>query len=65
MKKILLMMMMGLMAMSSYGQQALGQRPRVKSPVINADGTVTFTTHRPRGSVLMAILRRFATNVST
>ena len=47
MKKILLMMMMGLMAMSSYGQQALGQRPRVKSPVINADGTVTFNFYDP------------------
>ena len=32
----------GLIAVSSMGQQALGMRPRVKSPVLNADGTVTF-----------------------
>ena len=36
-----------LFAMSSYGQQQLGQRPRVKSPVINADGTVTFNFFSP------------------
>ena len=32
---------------SSFGQQALGQRPRVKSPVVNADGTVTFNFYDP------------------
>ncbi|MBQ8097183.1 MAG: esterase [Prevotella sp.] len=35
------------MAVSSFGQQALGQRPRVKSPVVNADGTVTFNFFDP------------------
>ena len=29
-------------ALSSFGQQALGQRPRVSSPIVNQDGTVTF-----------------------
>ena len=36
-----------LVAVSSFGQQALGQRPRVKSPVINPDGTVTFNFYDP------------------
>ena len=36
-----------LVAVSSFGQQALGQRPRVKSPVINQDGTVTFNFYAP------------------
>ena len=34
-------------ALSSLGQQQLGQRPRVKSPVVNADGTVTFNFYDP------------------
>ena len=37
----------GLIAVSSMGQQALGMRPRVKSPVLNADGTVTFNFFDP------------------
>ncbi|MBP3373243.1 MAG: esterase [Bacteroidaceae bacterium] len=36
-----------MMAASGFGQQALGQRPRVKSPVANADGTVTFNFFDP------------------
>lgn len=36
-----------LFTISSYGQQQLGQRTRVKSPVINADGTVTFNFFAP------------------
>ena len=36
-----------LMAAASFGQQALGQRPRVQSPVINADGSVTFNLFAP------------------
>ena len=32
---------------SSFGQQALGQRPKVNSPVINEDGTVTFNFYDP------------------
>ena len=32
---------------SSFGQQALGQRPRVQSPVINTDGSVTFNFYDP------------------
>ena len=37
----------GLMAMGSMAQQQLGQRPRVQSPVVNADGTVTFNFYDP------------------
>ena len=32
---------------SSFGQQALGQRPNVTSPVVNNDGTVTFNFFDP------------------
>ena len=32
---------------SSFGQQALGQRPKVKSPVVNDDCTVTFNFFDP------------------
>lgn len=46
-KRILLFVCCGLMTMNSFGQQALGQRPRVKSPVLNADGTVTFNFFDP------------------
>jgi enterochelin esterase family protein len=35
------------MALGSMAQQQLGQRPRVKSPVVNADGTVTFNFYDP------------------
>ena len=38
---------LGLMAMGSMAQQQLGQRPRVQSPVVNADGTVTFNFYDP------------------
>ena len=36
-----------MVAVSSYGQQALEQRPRVTSPVVNKDGTVTFNFYDP------------------
>ena len=35
------------MAQTGLGQQALGQRPRVQSPVVNADGSVTFNFYDP------------------
>ena len=35
------------MALGSMAQQQLGQRPRVKSPVVNADGTVKFNFYDP------------------
>ena len=35
------------MTLSSMAQQQLGQRPRVKSPIVNADGTVTFNFYDP------------------
>ena len=43
------MMLVGcvLMVLGSLAQQQLGQRPRVKSPVVNADGTVTFNFYDP------------------
>ena len=36
------------MAMGGVAQQQLGQRPRVKSPVMNSDGTVTFNLYAPQ-----------------
>ena len=36
-----------MMAANGFGQQALGQRPQVKSPVVNNDGTVTFNFFDP------------------
>ena len=47
MKRIMIFASCCLIAMSSFAQQQLGQRPRVKSPVINADGTVTFNLYAP------------------
>ena len=47
MKKFLVMIGCCLMAMQSFDQQQLGQRPRVTSPVINTDGSVTFNFYDP------------------
>ncbi len=47
MKHLMILASCCLIAMSSFAQQQLGQRPRVKSPVINADGTVTFNLYAP------------------
>ena len=47
MKKLMIYVCCSLMAMSSFAQQQLGQRPRVQSPVVNADGTVTFNFYDP------------------
>ncbi|MBR1378460.1 MAG: esterase [Bacteroidaceae bacterium] len=35
------------MALNCFGQQALGQRARVQSPIVNNDGTVTFNLFAP------------------
>ncbi len=48
MKRFFLILCSTLMVMNGYSQQALGQRPKVKSPVVNADGTVTFNFYSPR-----------------
>ena len=48
MKHLTLLICCCLMAVSSFAQQALGQRPRVQSPVVNADGTVTFNFYSPK-----------------
>ena len=47
MKKFMIYVCCSLMAMSSFAQQQLGQRSRVQSPVVNADGTVTFNFYDP------------------
>ena len=47
MKRMMIFAAFGLMAMGSMAQQQLGQRPRVQSPVVNADGTVTFNFYDP------------------
>lgn len=47
MKRILFLAICGLLTMNGVAQQQLGQRPRVTSPVINADGTVTFNFYDP------------------
>ena len=47
MKQFAMMIACCLLSASSFAQQQLGQRPRVKSPVINADGTVTFNFYDP------------------
>lgn len=47
MKRLLTLLCCCTIAVVSFGQQALGQRPRVKSPVVNADGTVTFNFYDP------------------
>lgn len=52
MKRILFLAICGLLAVDSIAQQQLGQRPHVNSPVINADGTVTFNFYDPTASVV-------------
>ena len=47
MKHFFLLISCCLMAMQSFAQQQLGQRPRVTSPVINTDGSVTFNFYDP------------------
>ena len=47
MKRLMTLFCCCCLAISSFGQQALGQRPRVSSPVVNADGTVTFNFYDP------------------
>ncbi len=46
-KQLILIVCCSLFAVSSNAQQQLGQRPRVKSPVVNQDGTVTFNFYDP------------------
>ena len=47
MKRLTFLMVCLLMALSGMAQQQLGQRPRVKSPVVNPDRTVTFSFYPP------------------
>lgn len=46
-KRLALVVCGTMMLTSAYGQQALGQRARVKSPIVNEDGTVTFNFFDP------------------
>ncbi|MBP5561884.1 MAG: esterase [Muribaculaceae bacterium] len=47
MKRLLIFMGCLAVVAGSFAQQALGQRPKVKSPVINDDGSVTFNLYAP------------------
>ena len=40
--------MLSLTWLNGFGQQQLGQRRNVKSPVVNADGSVTFSIYAPK-----------------
>ena len=52
MKRIIIFSFFVLLAMDGFAQQMLGQRPNVKSPVINADGTVTFNFFDPQATTV-------------
>ena len=52
MKRIFIISFFVLMAMNGFAQQMLGQRPNVKSPVINQDGTVTFNFFGPQATTV-------------
>lgn len=47
-KRILFLTMCCCLSVASHAQQALGQRPNVKSPVVGRDGTVTFNFYDPK-----------------
>lgn len=47
MKRQMILLSCCLIALSSPAQQQLRQRPRVQSPVVNTDGTVTFNFYDP------------------
>lgn len=51
-KHILILAGCILLALTSLAQQQLGQRPQVKSPVVHADGTVTFNLYDPTASAV-------------
>ena len=48
MKKIISLVAALLLVLSAHAQQALYGGPQVESPVINADGTVTFRYQAPK-----------------
>ena len=55
MKRLLTLFCSSMIVVSSFGQQALGQRARVKSPVVNADGTVTFNFFSPSATKVSVV----------
>lgn len=52
MKRLSFIVCCCIVAVSAIAQQQLGQRPHVKSPVINADGSVTFNFYDPSASAV-------------
>jgi enterochelin esterase family protein len=48
MKRLITLAAALLLGVSAFGQQALFGGPGVESPVINADGTVTFRYRAPK-----------------
>ena len=48
MKKLALVLAVAIIGLNAYAQQALWGGPQVESPVINADGTVTFRYQAPK-----------------
>ena len=47
MKRFFIFAVCCILVQGGVAQQQLGQRPRVKSPLVNADGTVTFNFYDP------------------
>ena len=52
MKRFFIISLFMLLSVNSFAQQMLGQRPNVKSPVINQDGTVTFNFYSPQATAV-------------
>jgi len=46
-KRFLFFAMASLLTTSGFAQQQLGQRPKVKSPIVHTDGSVTFNFYDP------------------
>ena len=51
-KSILILVACSFLLVDSFAQQQLGQRPRVQSPVVNQDGTVTFNFYDPTATTV-------------
>ena len=52
MKRMMILASCCLLTLGSLAQQQLGQRPHVKSPVVNPDGTVTFNFYDPSATAV-------------
>ena len=51
-KSILILVACSFLLVDSFAQQQLGLRPRVQSPVVNQDGTVTFNFYDPTATTV-------------